>query len=90
MTQEELDYIGICIETAGGIHEWDAQRTIVELYQEVKRLRAVLARYADHDNWFGSSADGCELCSKDNDVWLGKGGNGWEVAEAALEGKEGE
>lgn len=54
---------------------------------EVKRLRAVLAQYVNHDNWE------CSIFSDDNeprgyhDRWMPYN-NGWAVAEDALAGKE--
>lgn len=58
------------------IRRADEADRISELEAEVARLRAILARYADEDNWY-------QYLHKP-DVWTGDDGAGYELAQAAL------
>jgi len=65
------------IDVEGDSHCVPSVESIVDgLVAENARLREALAKYADRDNWG-------ERDLGDFEVW-NYGGNGWEVAEAAL------
>jgi hypothetical protein len=48
---------------------------IVELADEVERLRSYLGQYADKDNWYEDTVEG--------DSWWA-GGRGWDLATEAM------
>ena len=85
MNQQRIEQIKGYLGMMAMLHDngdaGDALAIIEQLEAEVKRLKAALELYADHDNWDTRARDPLHLL----DVWM-LTDNGYETAEEALEG----